>query len=85
MFEDLLAQLRHEVEQADGLSDERKAALREHVNAIAHLGATAPTAEPAEHEGLAPLRTAVEELEASHPRLTEAVNRIATALSNMGI
>ena len=87
MFEQLVAQLRSELASAEGLPPDRKAALQAHVDEIERLGAPA-AAEPAGDEarhGVNRLVSAVEELEASHPRLTESVNRIATALSDLGI
>ena len=91
MFEQLVAQLRSELASAEGLSDERKAALQAHVDEIERLGTKPPTAdgddtgESDAQGGVGRLVSAVEELEASHPRLTESVNRIATALSDLGI
>ena len=87
MFEQLVAQLRSELASAEGLSEDRKAALQAHVDEIERLGAPPadqPPSDEAKH-GVDRLVSAVEELEASHPRLTESVNRFATALGNLGI
>ncbi len=48
-------------------------------------GSGATTEQHPLNQPLEGLRTSIEGFEASHPAITSAVNRIATALSNMGI
>jgi hypothetical protein len=76
-----------EQEKADLLAD--LAALRAEAQPLSRDSAAAP-AEMAPYEGpLEPIVTeltdSVAGLEASHPRLTQLVNRVAVVLSNMGI
>jgi hypothetical protein len=98
MIQDLLAELRTQLEQADNLPDSTRADLLAHLQAMEtshassvedadELAADAESAEPVEHEpqGIERLVTSVEELEVSHPEITATVNRIATVLGNMGI
>lgn len=96
MIDQLLQQLRETVAAAEGLSDETKADLLGHLDAMdrqvtssAHgpsdspAESAAPTSE--EETGLQKLVASVEELEASHPDITVLVTRLATILGNAGV
>lgn len=92
MIENLLAELRKQVERADNLSEETRADLLQHVEAMESSHANIAFEEPDdsidtadEPQGIDRLVSSVEELEASHPEITATVNRIATVLGNMGI
>lgn len=92
MIENLLAQLRNQVENAGNLPDATRADLLQHVEAMQSSHAASVMEEPdetgaeaPEPQGIERLVNSVEELEVSHPEITATVNRIATVLSNMGI
>lgn len=92
MIENLLAELRKQVERADNLPEETRADLLQHVEAMESSHANIALEEPddsaeaaGEPQGIDRLVSSVEELEASHPEITATVNRIATVLGNMGI
>ena len=74
---ELLAQLEQEV---GALSTERP-------DRAARLNAAARDSKDGENlDGVvSDLQSAVKEFEIEHPRLTQAINRIATTLSNLGI
>ena len=81
----LLAELKDEV---SGISDTHA----DHAQSIAgfadlstHEAVREATNEKALHHSLGGLQSSVEELEQSHPKLVDVVNRICTALSNLGI
>ena len=83
MVKPLLDQLRAKVETATGLPATTKAEL---LKLVAELETQA--ARPgsgANPHGVDRLVAAVEGLEASHPEITDIVNRIATMLGNLGI
>jgi hypothetical protein len=86
MIEDLLEQLRSKVEKASGLPDTTKTELLKLVAEV--KGQTAdgkhPGAADGQH-GIHRLISSVEDLEVSHPDITDLVNRIATMLGNIGI
>ena len=83
MVKDLLQQLRSAVEKASGLPAESKAELEKLVAELERQTGAAGTTE--HRHGLNRLTEAVEGLEVSHPEITGLVNRIATALANVGI
>lgn len=89
MIDQLLEQLRASVLASATLPEETKADLLAHVQAMEADLKSAPASvddgSRGEPHGLARLRTAVEDLEASHPELTSLVSRVATHLSNLGI
>jgi len=92
MIENLLAELRKQVELADNLPESTRKDLLQHVEAMEASHATSVFEESEESESVAEepqgidrLVSSVEELEASHPEITATVNRIATVLGNMGI
>lgn len=90
MIENLLAQLRNQVENADNLPESTREELLQHLEAMedSHASVMEYPAEEAattEPQGIDKLVSSVEELEASHPEITATVNRIATVLGNMGI
>lgn len=96
MIDQLLQQLRETVDAAEGLSDETKANLLGHLDAMdRQVASSAPdTASPpaesdappsGEETGLHKLVASVEELEASHPDITVLVTRLATILGNAGV
>ena len=90
MVKPLLEQLRSKVEKASGLPDTTKAELLKLVaelesqagNATAAAGASDSTVG---QRHVNKLVASVDGLEASHPEITGLVNRIATALGNLGI
>ena len=82
---ELLADLKTEL----AALSEQRAEEAQSITGLAHT-----SAQRAMHEDRKPqlvesaiqeLKESVEGFETSHPRLTETVNRLATALSNMGI
>ena len=92
MIENLLAELRKQVELADNLPESTREDLLQHVEAMEASHATSVIEESDDSESVAEepqgidrLVSSVEELEASHPEITATVNRIATVLGNMGI
>jgi len=98
MIADLLEKLRSAVGEAGELSENTKDELLRHVAAMeASTGATVPRGGAAGESGDAlpestgqahsfeGLTTSIQGLEAAHPEITDLVNRIATALGNMGI
>jgi hypothetical protein len=92
MIENLLAELRKQVELADNLPESTREDLLQHVEAMeaSHANSAIEESEEAESvaeepQGIDRLVSSVEELEASHPEITATVNRIATVLGNMGI
>jgi hypothetical protein len=95
---DRIKQIESRVLAASNLSEQEKADLLADLAALrveaeplaAGTSAAAQPVEIAPYEGpLEPvvneLTASVEGLEASHPRLTQLVNRVAVVLSNMGI
>lgn len=89
-----IEQIESRVSQSTSLSAEDKAALLQDLATLKAEAAAFPQPEGNEpalapEEPLAPavreLTSSVQGLEASHPRATELVNRIAVVLSNMGI
>lgn len=70
------------VEGAGDLPEEARAELLTLV-ANAQAEAAAEADEPTDYMGK--MMSSVEELEASHPEATAFMNRVATALGNMGI
>ena len=85
MTAELFQQLRAEVEKAPGLSEQTKAKLLRHVEAIERCANVANPDEAKAQSGLERLSSSIEELEVSHPDLTNIIGRIAVALGNMGI
>ena len=85
MPDDLLGQLRAEVERAAGLSEEAKSKLLGHVEALKQHANNDVIDKAKARSGLERLSSLVEELEASHPAITNIVGRLAVALGNMGI
>jgi hypothetical protein len=85
MADELLGQLRAEVERATGLSQEAKARLLGHVEVLEQHASEGVIDKARARLGLERLSSLVEELEASHPAITNIVGRIAVALGNMGI
>lgn len=85
MPDELLGQLRAEVEQATGLSEEAKAKLLGHVEALEQHANEGIIDKAKARLGLERLTSLVEELETSHPAITNIVGRIVVALGNMGI
>ena len=92
MIEEHFAHLRTLVGQADGLSDITRNEILQRLAAVETESADTATA-PADDipavtqtaRALGRLAGAVEGLEVSHPQITSMVNRIATALANIGI
>lgn len=81
----LLSALKSEVDNIAGKHEEDAQSLARFVDASAHE-ATRQTKKPELLEAaLQGLTSSVEDLEVSNPKLTQIVNRIAVALSNMGI
>jgi hypothetical protein len=85
MTDELLQQLRAEVERATGLPDEEKARILGHVEAIEKYTSGKIADRAQARSGLDQLSSALEELEDSHPAITTVVGRVAVALGNMGI
>jgi hypothetical protein len=90
MVKPLLEQLRSKVEKASGLSDTTKAELLKLVTELESQAEETNAVAGTSHstEGQHPVNklvASVEGLEASHPDITSLVNRIATALGNLGI
>jgi hypothetical protein len=78
-----LLQLRSTVEKASGLPAATKSEL---LKLVGELERQIPAAGSPQHRhDLKRLMASVEGLEMSHPDITSLVNRIATALSNLGI
>lgn len=79
IIKEALGELRSEGERiADAQARERLAGLVETIEKSA--------ASAEERHGLiADIRSAIEHFEVEHPRVTESLNRIMMALSNMGI
>jgi uncharacterized membrane protein YccC len=82
-----LAQLHEELERASSVDAPSRELLETLLHDIQRLLEAAPRDEEAEsHESLSErLGDAVRHFEESHPSLSVAVGRIATALANMGI
>ncbi len=97
MIEKQIEQLRALVNQAGGLADATRNEILQQLAAVETESASAANAQdataPADDipavtqtaRALGRLAGAVEGLEASHPQITSMVNRIATALANIGI
>lgn len=92
MIEEHFEQLRTLVSQAGGLSDTTRNEILQRLAAVETESAGTATAPeddiPAVTQtarALGRLAGAVEGLEVSHPQITSMVNRIATALANIGI
>lgn len=86
MVKPLLEQLRAKVENARGLPDTTKAELLRLVGELdKQTAADAATISDEGKPGVNKLMSTVEGLEASHPDITELVNRISTMLANIGI
>ena len=99
MIEDRIRNIEARVQGSGNLPESAKAelleitgALREELQAVnkEHLEQAEGTAGEAPHgesldDALGGLSGTVTELEAMHPRLSELANRLAVALSNMGI
>ncbi len=77
MIKPLLEQLRATVENAQGLKETTKSELLKLVTDLENQ-----TDNP---HGIIRLTTLVEELEISHPEITDVANRVATMLGNVGI
>ena len=81
----LLAELKAEVAPLTGTHDEDAQSIAHFAGASVHE-ATRTARKPDQADAaLKGLTSSVEGFEVSHPRLVEIVNRIAVALSNMGI
>lgn len=86
MVKPLLDQLRTKVESASGLPATTKSELLKLVSELESESARAtPAGSTVNPHGVDRLVASVEGLEASHPEITEIVNRIATMLGNLGI
>jgi hypothetical protein len=92
MIEAQIEQLRTLVSQAGGLPESTRSEILQRLDAVKAESAGVATAPqddiPAVTQtarALGRLAGAVEGLEASHPQITAMVNRIATALANIGI
>ena len=86
MVKPLLEQLRAKVETASGLPAKTKSELLKLVADLeSQADRTGPAGSAAVPQGVDRLVAAVEGLEASHPEITDVVNRIATMLGNLGI
>lgn len=86
MVKPLLEQLRAKVESATGLPATTKSELLKLVAELESQSArTGPAGSTADPQGVDRLVASVEGLEASHPEITNLVNRIATMLGNLGI
>ena len=86
MVKSLLEQLRAKVEDAHGLTDATKSELLKHVADLERQTAAKTAIHPATAQlGSGRLTDLVEELEISHPDITDLANRIATMLGNVGI
>ena len=81
----LLAELKAEVAPLTATHDEDASSIARFTDASVHE-ATRTARKPEQKEAaLKGLTSSVRGFEASHPRLVEIVDRIATTLSNMGI
>ncbi len=81
----LLAELKAEVHPLTGTHPEDADSITRFADASFHE-ATRSTPKPDQTEAaLKGLTSSVADFQASHPRLVETVDRVATALSNMGI
>jgi len=85
MPDELLGELRAEVERAAGLSEEAKSKILRHVEALRQHTNENVIDKAKARLGLERLSSMVEELEASHPAITNIVGRVVVALGNMGI
>jgi Domain of unknown function (DUF4404) len=86
MVKPLLDELRAKVETASGLPAKTKAELLKLVSELENQTAGAgPAGSASAPHGVERLVAAVEGLEASHPDITNIVNRLATMLGNLGI
>lgn len=97
MITEHLSQLRKVLGETDGLPEATREELLRLIHAAeAEAGALldveaegnhgpATQAEDREPSVLGQLKTSLEELEVAHPEATAAVNRVASALANMGI
>jgi len=80
-----LDELHRELESTESVEAADRAAL-ERVARDLHELLDREEHEPEEHESLLDqLREATQRFEEEHPSLTAAINRVATALSNIGI
>ena len=81
----LLAALKDEVAGLDQSHAEDARSIAGFVDASAHEATRAEKKPKQVEASLTGLKASVESFEASHPKLAEVVNQIATVLSNMGI
>lgn len=79
---DTLSELHEELRGADNLDDAARAELQ---TAIEEIRATLAASEPHERSLLDRLNDYSLRIEGSHPRLSEAVGRLALTLSELGI
>ena len=86
MKDELLEKLRTTVDEDSALSESTKAEVLKHVAAMKESAdrSSMPDSSDEDHP-IHRLITSIEGLETSHPEITALVNRIATALGNMGI
>jgi len=81
----LLAELKVQISELSKTNSEGARAVAGYAAASAHEATRSPRQQEELDTALEGLTGSVTELEASHPRLAEVVNRIAVTLSNMGI
>jgi hypothetical protein len=81
----LLAALKDEVAGLAQTHEEDARSIARFVDASAHEATRAEKKPKLVQASLNGLTASVESFEASHPKLAEVVNQIATVLSNMGI
>jgi len=95
MIEDTIAKIEKQLASLNALPADQRAEMQALLAQLRHEASTLPGlpgASAGGHAGEEDARAALErlrgglaEFEASHPKLTEAVNRVSTVLSNMGI
>lgn len=81
----LLAELKGEVSQITDTHADHAQSIAGFADLSTHEAVRGETNEKALNHSLGGLQSSVEELEQSHPKLVDVVNRICTALSNLGI
>ena len=81
----LVAGLKSEIQTLSETHHEEASSITQYADASAHEAARSEKDPQLADTALQELRASIEGLEQSHPTLVAAVNRFATALSNMGI
>jgi len=81
----LLAELKDEVSGISDTHADQVQSIAGFADLSTHEAVREETNEKALNHSIGGLQSSVEELEQSHPKLVDVVNRICTALSNLGI